>query len=136
MHRPRVVIESRREAAAQAQAAALAEAGLDPVICSGPEGHGEGCPLLEGRPCDLVERADAVVYDLDLEVLEDRQVLRALGARHPSLPIVTERSTAEARRFSPDLGHCTVVVPFSATHTTDAVVAALADVRGTAPGDV
>lgn len=132
MHRPRVVIESRRADAAQAQAEVLAQAGLDPVICAGPAEHGAGCPLLEGQPCDLVEDADAVLYDLDLEVLEDRQVLRALGARHPSLPIVTERTTAEVRRFDRDLGRCTVVVPFSSEHTRDAVVAALADVRGTA----
>lgn len=134
MHRPRIVIESRRETAAQEQAAALARAGLDPVICTGPATHGAGCPLLEGEACDLVANADAVLYDLDLEVLEDRQVLRALGARHPSLPIVTERTTAEARRFDRDLGRCTVVVPYSNEHTRDAVVAALADVRGTADG--
>lgn len=134
MERPRVVIESRRPDAARAQAAALEHAGIEAVVCGGPEMHGETCPVLSGRPCGLMDGASAVLYDLDLETMEDRQVLRALGARHPGLPIVTERTTEELRRHAADLARCTVVVPYSADHTRDAVVAAISAVPGGSEG--
>lgn len=131
--RPRVVIESARPAAATAQALALADAGIDAVVCEGPDHHPGGCPLLTGDPCDLVASADAVLFDLDLDRLDDRQVLRALQTRHPDLPIVAEVPTATWRRRQADLSRCTVVVPFSVGHTRDAVVAAIG---GEAPPEV
>lgn len=123
MTRPKVVIESPRSDAASAQADALAAVGVDAVVCEGPEDH--PCPLLVGEPCDLVESADAVLFDLDLDRLDDRQVLRALRARYPDLPVVAEVPTATWRRRQHDLAHLTVVVPFSVGHTRDAVLAAI-----------
>jgi CheY-like chemotaxis protein len=129
--RPRVVIESPRSDAASAQADALAAAGVDAVVCEGP--HHRPCPLLAGEPCDLVESADAVLFDLDLDRIDDRQVLRALRARYPELPIVAEVPTTTWRRRQHDLAHLTVVVPFSVGHTRDALLAAM---RGEEPPSV
>lgn len=125
MTRPRVIIESRDETGARALADALAVAGMDPLVCSGPDDRDGGCPIFDGAPCALIEGADAVVYDLDLDRADDRLVLKSLVIDHEGLPVVTERSTAEARRHAGSLKHCTVVVPFSPRHTAKAVVGAL-----------
>lgn len=127
MARPRVVIESRRPAAAAALAGALTESGIDPVVCAGPDESGHGCPLLADEPCALIEGADAVVYDLDLEQPADREVLRSLVVEHGGLPIVTERSTEEARQYRSSLQQCAVVVPYSTQYTAAAVVRALSN---------
>lgn len=124
MTRPRVIIESRHESAAQASAEALIEAGLDPLVCGGP-GAGHGCPVFDGAPCALIERADAVVYDLDLDRPDDRLVLRSLVTEHEGLPIASERTTEEVRRHGEALRPVTVVVPFSPRHTAEAMVGAL-----------
>lgn len=126
MTRPRVIIESRRAAAANALADTLTEAGLDPLVCSGPDGSA-GCPIFDGAPCALVDGADAVVYDLDLDLAGDLLVLRSLVVDHDGLPVITERSTGEARAHDDVLRHCTVVVPISVRHTASAVINALAD---------
>lgn len=130
MTRPRVIIESRRTAAANALADVLVEAGLDPQICSGPNGSA-GCPIFDGAPCALVEGADAVVYDLDLDRVDDRLVLRYLVIDHDGLPIITERSTQESRAHCDVLRQCTVVVPISVEHTAATVINALADASHT-----
>lgn len=124
MTRPRVIIESRRVAAADALASTLTEAGFDPLICSGPDGSA-GCPIFDGAPCALIEGADAVVYDLDLDRAGDRLVLRYLVVDHDGLPIITERSTSEVRAHRDRLRNCTVVVPISVRHTASSVINAL-----------
>lgn len=129
MHRPRVIVESRDFPRAEAQAAALLSAGMDPVVCTGPTADGGGCPLLTDEPCPVVIGADAVVFDLDLERAEDRDVLRSLVVERPGLPIITEQDVGQARRHADVLGGCTVVLPFSARRTAEAVVAALTDAR-------
>ena len=129
MTRPRVVIESRRPDAAVALASALVAWHIDPIICTGPDDAGHGCPILEHEECPLIARSDAVVYDLDLHDPTQREVLVDLVANRKGLPIITERSSHEAREHGDLLKHCVVVVPYSAQHTADAVVAALAAVR-------
>lgn len=127
MHRPRVILESRDFPRAAALAAALVDAGMDPVVCTGPTADGGGCPLLTDEPCPVVIGADAVVFDLDLDRAEDRDVLRSLVVERAGLPIITEQDVDQARRHPEVLGGCTVVLPFSAQHTAEAVVAALTD---------
>lgn len=121
---PRVIIESRHTAAADALASALVEAGLDPLVCSGPGGSA-GCPILDGAPCALLDGAAAVVFDLDLGRADHRLVLQSLVTEHEGLPIITERSSEEVRRHGGDLKECTVVVPFSPRHTAEAVAGAV-----------
>lgn len=43
---------------------ALQELGVDVLGCSGRQGGDDGCPLLRGEPCPLVEGADLVVHAL------------------------------------------------------------------------
>ncbi len=44
---------------------ALREAGYEVETCLGPPRV--ACPVLEGRPCGKAERADVLVYDVDVE---------------------------------------------------------------------
>lgn len=125
MRPPRVVIASRRWAAAEAQSAALHDAGLDPLVCTGPTPDGGACPLLAGEACPVLVDADAVVYDLDLDGEGDRAILQALLREHAGLPVITERTRDEVRRHADVLEHCSVVMPYSPAVTADAVLAAL-----------
>ncbi|MGH9197748.1 MAG: hypothetical protein ACRD1T_18645 [Acidimicrobiia bacterium] len=43
--------------------------------CLGPDSKEGGCPLLIGEACPLVEEADGVIFQLDLDVAENRRVL-------------------------------------------------------------
>lgn len=117
----RVLIESRRTAAAEAQAAALERRGLRALVCTGPTPDGGACPVLADEPCPVLDEADAVVYDLDLGCENDRTVLWSLVTGPVGLPVITERSRGEVQQHPDELRHCTVVVPFSPDHTAQAV---------------
>lgn len=120
--RPLVVVESGRPAAREALARSLREVGFDVSSCPGPHQlHGAGCPLLETSDCSQVERASAVVHDLDLDDPDDREILLTLRARYPQLPVVIELPTDAARRHDDLLEGCTVVPPFSPDHLAAAV---------------
>ena len=134
MRSARVIIESRRTAAAATQAAALEEAGLHPIVCTGPTADGGACPLVVDEPCPVLDEADVILYDLDLDREDDLAVLRSLVAERPDLPVVTERGRGEVRRHADDLRHVTVVPPISPARTAAAVVAALAAAAGDDPG--
>ena len=127
MRPPRVVIETRRWAAAEALSAALRAAGTRPIVCTGPTSDGGACPLLVDEPCPVLADADAVVFDLDLDRDDDRAVLRTLVQDPAAPPVVTERSRDEARRHADVLERCTVVPPYSPARTAQAVVTALED---------
>ena len=43
--------------------------------CTGPHGPGE-CPILHGQPCGLINRADGILFQLDLDREDHRQILR------------------------------------------------------------
>lgn len=57
--RPRVLVEAPGGRWAAEEAAR--EAGIDVVVCGGPEGRRIPCPALQGRACPLAEAADAIV---------------------------------------------------------------------------
>jgi len=62
---PRVLIEHPNSLARLDLSEELRAAGYEVVTCAGPaRRRGEPCPLLEGRPCSLVEDADVVVNAL------------------------------------------------------------------------
>lgn len=48
--------------------------GHEVELCIGPEREG-GCPLLIGAACPLVENADGVVFQLDLDLPDHRRLL-------------------------------------------------------------
>lgn len=112
--RPFVVIENGDPRAAASQARDLALAGMEAATCPGPRRlRGGGCPLLTTGDCFLLDRADALLYDLALDDAHDRAVLSLLRLRYPRLPVVVETPTEEARRHDVVLAGCTVIPPFS-----------------------
>jgi len=70
------------------EADSLRRFGYDVVECSGPTRN--VCPVLAGRPCDLAERADVLVYDAwasgDAEGA--RVLIRNLREILPATPVV------------------------------------------------
>lgn len=82
-----LVVDHDLDVAGQ-EADALRRIGYDVVECSGPTRN--VCPVPVGRPCDLVDGADVLVYDVwasgDAEGA--RALVRALRSGHPGTPIV------------------------------------------------
>jgi hypothetical protein len=70
------------------EADSLRRFGYEVVECSGPARN--RCPVLAGRPCDLAERADVLVYDVwasgDAEGA--RRLVDGIREIHPDTPIV------------------------------------------------
>jgi DNA-binding NarL/FixJ family response regulator len=123
--RPFVVIESSRTAASDALVASLVREGFDVATCAGPRNVGD-CPLVTTTDCHLVERADAVIHDLDLDDPVDRDVLWMLRSRYPELQVIVETSTDNARRHQDDLAGCIVVPPYSPDHLAEVVAEVVA----------
>ncbi len=57
-----------------------------PLVCPGPDDRDGGCPIFDGATCALIEGADAVAYDLDLDRADDRLVLKTLVIDHDQGP--------------------------------------------------
>jgi DNA-binding NarL/FixJ family response regulator len=70
------------------EADSLRRFGYEVTECSGPTRN--VCPILAGRPCDLAERADVLVYDVwasgDAEGA--RTLVENIREIHPDTPIV------------------------------------------------
>jgi hypothetical protein len=73
---------------AGAQVDSLRRFGYDVIECSGPTRN--VCPVLAGRPCDLADRVDVLVYDAwasgDAEGA--RALIEGLRDLHPATPVV------------------------------------------------
>ena len=72
---------------------AIVAAGFEVITCPGPRGRPGGrCPVLEGRPCPLVDGADAVIV-----AGYERPPFDALAAAHhrahPETPVVIAGQT-------------------------------------------
>jgi hypothetical protein len=129
---PRVLIETRDPTAASAVARLLRDDGLEAEVCRGPHRVPQGgCPILTDGDCTLVERADVVLFDLDLDDPVEREVLRVARLRYPDKPVVVETPTSAAHRHAADLGGCTVVPPISPEHLARRIVDVLAADRPT-----
>ena len=68
-------------------------------ICHGPGGH--GCPIVDDEPCELVERAHGVVFQLDL----DRPVHRSILERYravvgPTTPIAVAVQPGQEEEYA------------------------------------
>ena len=70
------------------EANSLRRFGYDVIECGGPTRN--RCPVLAGRPCDLAERADVLVYDVwasgDAEGA--RTLIENIRDVHPDTPVV------------------------------------------------
>jgi hypothetical protein len=82
-----VVVHHDLDLAGQ-EADSLRRFGYDVVECGGPARN--RCPVLAGRPCDLAERADVLVYDVwasgDAEGA--RRLIENIRDIHPDTPVV------------------------------------------------
>lgn len=70
------------------EADALRRIGYEVIECSGPTRN--HCPILAGRPCDLAERADVLVYDVWSSGDADgaRTLIENIRDIHPDTPVV------------------------------------------------
>ena len=70
------------------EADSLRRYGYDVVECGGPTRN--SCPVLAGRPCDLAERADVLVYDVWSSGDADgsRTLISNIRDVHPDTPVV------------------------------------------------
>ena len=66
----------------------LRRMGYDVTECGGPTRN--VCPVLAGRPCDLAERADVLVYDVwaDGEIEGSMRLIDNIRDIHPDTPVV------------------------------------------------
>lgn len=122
----RVLVESADPGARATQSAMLRAHGYDVVSCGGPASlEDPGCPMLgaDGR-CPLVDQADVVLYDLDLDKPDEGAVLDALRAAYPSRPVVAELPTAKAQRNADRLAGCTTFPPYDAARLVRGVAEA------------
>jgi hypothetical protein len=82
-----VVVHHDLDLAGQ-EADSLRRLGYDVVECGGPSRN--VCPVLAGRPCDLAEGADVLVYDVwasgDAEGA--RTLIQNIRDIHPDTPVV------------------------------------------------
>jgi len=135
--RKRVVVEGGDGAERWILARALHEAGFDVVRCGGPAENGGPCPLVAGRGCDAVERADGVVNLLGLRSPDGEEILRAVRAAAPHAGIVAQVTPFDRERLAPLLADCEcyVVSPrATADALTSTVVRATSPARSAAPG--
>ena len=70
------------------EADSLRRYGYDVVECGGPSRN--HCPVLAGRPCDLAERADVLVYDAWASGDADgaKTLIGNIREIHPETPVV------------------------------------------------
>ncbi len=84
----RVIVVHHDLGLAGQEADSLRRFGYDVTECGGPTRT--QCPALAGRPCDLVERADVLVYDVwasgDAEGA--RTLIENIRDIHPDTPVV------------------------------------------------
>lgn len=111
----RIVIENARGTQRSALSALFDEAGYDVAVCGGPAAFTDGCcPLVSSGDCRLIDAADVVFFDLDLDVAANRDVLTHLRRVQREVPIVLEIPVATARRYHDLVDGCEVVFPFDA----------------------
>ena len=121
--RPRVLVENRDVGVGDAIKRFLEAQGCEVAVCEGPDGIPRGrCRVVFEEDCALAAGADVIVHGLNPDYPEHAEVLRALRAKHPEVPVVVEVPTPAVARHAGLLADC-VVVPFPATG--DALLAAV-----------
>lgn len=85
--RLRVVVETDDPSLIISDFAAFSAAGLDVSLCGGPGHDTEGCPLLRGERCGLLEGSDVIFHKLGAGGVGP-EVLRALCEAGEPVPVV------------------------------------------------
>lgn len=68
------------------------------LTCAGPQRFG-ACPLLRGKPCAKVDSADGVLFQLDLDREDHREIL-SLYADRLEVPIRAVVKPGQKERYS------------------------------------
>jgi len=86
-------------------------AGFEVTVCAGPASDARECPVVRGDSCPLMSEADVVLFDLDSDPPTRSEVLAAMRATRPDLPIVvrTALPPAEAATGCPTIRTTTSV---------------------------
>ena len=95
----RVLLVYHDENVADIEGDELRRAGYEVDRCAGPIG-GEACPVLNGRPCWQVDKADVLVYDTWDAELGHAQLIEDLLVLHPGKPLVLT-SPVSPESFTP-----------------------------------
>jgi len=82
---------------------------VEVVTCRGPHALGP-CPLLVGKPCGKIERADGVLFQLSLDRQDHREILETY-TRTLDVPIRAVVSERDKVRYADLLAEVEVVVP-------------------------
>jgi hypothetical protein len=91
----RVLVVNHDTDLADVEVDSLRRRGFDVLECLGP--IGAKCPILVGRPCELVEWAEVMVYDAWATGEPDgaAELIHGLRRLHPEVPIVVTASGIE-----------------------------------------
>jgi hypothetical protein len=86
-------------------------AGFEVTVCSGPVTDARECPVVRGDSCPLMSEADVVLFDLDSDPPRRSEVLAAMRATRPDLPVVVRSAdpAADAARGWPTIRPTTSV---------------------------
>ncbi len=86
--RTRVLVVHHDIDAGDQEADSLRRLGYEVEQCSGPSSY--SCPVMRGEPCEAVERADVLVYDVwsTTESGGSQGLIEGLRELHPDIPIV------------------------------------------------
>lgn len=95
----RVLLVYHDENVADIEGDELRRAGYEVDRCAGPHG-GEACPVLNGRRCWQVEKADVLVYDTWDAEFGHAQLIEDLLVLHPDKPLVLT-SPVSPESFTP-----------------------------------
>ena len=97
--------------------------GLDiPVVkCTGPHGPTD-CPLLRGEPCGKIAKADGILFQLDLDLPDHREIL-GIYADKLDVPIRAVVSDEQRTKYADLLTKVEVVSPPVGPATLDAFAA-------------
>lgn len=82
---------------------------VDVVRCRGPHAPG-ACPLLQGKPCGKIARADGILFQLSLDREDHREILQTY-ARTLDVPVRAVVSEADKAKYAELLAEVEVVVP-------------------------
>jgi hypothetical protein len=89
-----LLIESPQAGLDIANFDAFRAAGFEVSVCEGPTTDPAACPVVRGEPCPLMAEAAVVLFDLDSDPQTRSQVLAAVRASRPDLPIVVRSDAA------------------------------------------
>ena len=82
---------------------------VDVVRCGGPHAPGD-CPLLEGKACGKIAKADGILFQLNLERPDHRQILKTYSEML-DIPIRAVVSEADRDQYRDLLTEVEVVTP-------------------------